>query len=213
MKDWDEKRVSQFVRSLGKSKVWAGYADTCLQEGVDGSTLLYLTLEDLVDLGFKKLHGRTVLCNVKEKAALPSAEGKHRKNSAPMWLPLTDEESKGMMRFAHYHDTVAKCQATLTTAIAKLDQDKDRELQKLIKKVRRAPLQHVIRMRLPCSLPCAPAPHIACVAHPATWLASGEPGARSAGLGASAHTAANPGAPRPHQGQARERVRVQRREG
>ena len=92
IEDWYEKRVAQFVRSLGKAQAWATYAQLLAQEGVDGLTLLDLTLEVMVELGIKKLHARSLCRKVNEAKARSSQVSEERQQKDSALVEVEDPE-------------------------------------------------------------------------------------------------------------------------
>ena len=71
-----------FIRSLGTSKKWAVYAQTCIDEGIDGATLTDATADTLsTHYGFSVIHANRVVAEVQRKKQGGAA-------NAPQGTPL-----------------------------------------------------------------------------------------------------------------------------
>mmetsp|Transcript_22878 Transcript_22878/g.44627 ORF Transcript_22878/g.44627 Transcript_22878/m.44627 type:complete len:299 (-) Transcript_22878:75-971(-) len=85
--DWTEEQVASFVRELGNGIAWQRCAELCVREGIDGSTLVDATLEDLVECGIKKIHAGKILQKFKQAAGIRDgpaiASVKLKKRDAP----------------------------------------------------------------------------------------------------------------------------------
>mmetsp|Transcript_20085 Transcript_20085/g.28279 ORF Transcript_20085/g.28279 Transcript_20085/m.28279 type:complete len:324 (+) Transcript_20085:62-1033(+) len=92
--DWTEEDMASFVRGLGRGAVWQGYAELCVREGIDGSTLLNAELSDLTEYGIRPIHARTILKNVKQTAGIEDNLADAKAAAASTLLPLPLELHK-----------------------------------------------------------------------------------------------------------------------
>lgn len=75
VKEWTEEQVAEFLCSLGKGKAWQEYAKVCIAQGIDGSSLIAASPEDLIkDYSFKSLHAKLVCQSIAKLLAPPLPE-------------------------------------------------------------------------------------------------------------------------------------------
>ncbi|GAB5353353.1 hypothetical protein AAMO2058_000029700 [Amorphochlora amoebiformis] len=65
IRDWSEIDTSRWIKSLGRGQRWEEYGLLAEREGIDGTTLVDSTVEDLMEVGFSRIHASLILRRIK----------------------------------------------------------------------------------------------------------------------------------------------------
>eukprot|EP00954_Amorphochlora_amoebiformis_P004648 362030-Amorphochlora_amoeboformis.AAC.1 len=95
---WTASDVASFIRSLGKGSRWGIYARNCMERGVDGAVVAQANIDDLVGLGFHKIHANRVYC------VLKGIKGVKILGSNQLSMPFSEGERSQVARFEEYCD-------------------------------------------------------------------------------------------------------------
>ena len=84
---WSEQQVADAVGALGPSKAWKRYAAVCIEEELDGPTMMAISVDDLVNYyKFKMPHARVVVKYFQTQSTATTP--------APPIMGLTETEMK-----------------------------------------------------------------------------------------------------------------------